>query len=308
MFIGCLYIVLGGVILYFAGDFLVKGAGSFAIRKGISQFLVGLTIVALGTSAPEFFVSFIAALKGSSSISIGNIIGSNIANTSLVLGAALLIFEKKKKLSVNISEVMFFILASFLLFLFSFLGHIGRVEGVLFIILLASCLCLSFIKHSKIISTEDFGVIKNKKLEILFITLGIIGLPLGAKIFVEGGVLFARTIGISELLIGATIMALGTSLPELATSIVAAIKKNPGMSIGNVVGSNIFNIAGVMGIIGIIHPISVDKNVLTLDLPIMCILSILTYLFITRKSIKHIYGLILLLIYVFYIICNIYRG
>lgn len=308
MFIGCLYIVLGGVILYFSGDFLVRGGSSFAIRKGMSQFLVGLTIVALGTSAPEFFVSFIAALKGSSDISIGNIVGSNIANTSLVLGAALLIFEKRKKLNINLSELMFFILASFLLFLFSFFGKIGRVEGVLFIVLLISCVCLSFVEHFKIGSTEDFGIIKNKKLEVFLIVLGIAGLPLGAKIFVGGGVLFARAIGISELLIGATIMALGTSLPELATSLIAAFKKNPGMSIGNVIGSNIFNIAGVMGIIGIIHPINISKNVLTLDLPVMCLLSILTYLFITRKSVKHIYGVILLLIYVFYIICNIYRG
>lgn len=305
MFLGIVYLLVGGVFLYFSGDSLVKGASSLAIRFKLSQFFIGLTIVALGTSAPEFFVSFISALNGYNDISFGNVVGSNIVNIGLVLGIAFLIFEKNKYLNINKRDLYFLLLSSFLVLITAFLGVISRFFGFIFIFIF-TIFIINALRKSKVASDEITTL--NRLKEITYILLGIIGLPIGSNIFVKGGVLFASSIGVSEALIAVTIMAFGTSLPELATSIISSIKKNHGISVGNVIGSNIFNAFGVLGFVSIFKPIKISGIFLNLELPFLIIFSFLTYFFVTRKNTRHFFGGILIVLYIIYVGLVLYRS
>jgi cation:H+ antiporter len=305
MFLGIVYLLVGGVFLYFSGDLLVKGASSLAIRFKLSQFFIGLTIVALGTSAPEFFVSFISALNGYNDISFGNVIGSNIVNIGLVLGIAFLIFEKNKYLNINKRDLYFLLLSTFLILITAFLGVVSRFFGFIFV-LIFTIFIINALRKSKVAS-DEITTLKRWK-EVCFITLGIIGLPIGSNIFVKGGVLFASSIGVSEALIAVTIMAFGTSLPELATSIISSIKKNHGISVGNVIVSNIFNAFGVLGVVSIFKPIKISGVFLNLELPFLIIFSFLTYFFVTRKNTRHFFGGILIVLYIIYVGLVLYRS
>ena len=298
-------ILLGCVVLYFSSEILVKGASSTANKLKLSQFFTGLTIVAFATSAPEFFVSLISTINGHPDISFGNIIGSNIANIGLVLGSAYLIFEKNKFLNISIRDLVFLILSSAFLLVAVLLGYIHRTFAIILLVTFVVFVYNAF-KKSK--TTSSNTPVLSWWKDIMFIILGAVGLPLGANIFIKGGIMFATAIGLSEVFIGVTIMALGTSLPELATSIVASIKKNHGISIGNIIGSNIFNVFAVLGLVGLIHPIKVSPGFLSMDIPFLVVLSFLTCLFVSRKNTRHYFGGIIIATYIMYIVLVLYRG
>jgi cation:H+ antiporter len=300
-----LLIILGALVLYFSSETLVKGASSLATKFNLSQFFIGLTVVAFATSAPEFFVSLLSSIKGRGDISFGNIIGSNIANIGLVLATAYIVLEKNQFLKLNKRDYIFLSLSSIFLFIPTFYGSVSRFLGILllstFILFLYSA-----IKKSKTTPSKEETLAYWK--EILFILIGSIGLPLGANILIKGGVLFATIIGLSDVFIGVTIMAVGTSLPELAASLVASMKKNHGISVGNIIGSNIFNVFAVLGLVGVINPYNVHKGFLSLDIPVLFVLTILTCLFVSRKNTKHYFGAIMLAVYIFYIFIVLSRG
>jgi len=256
--------VLGGlVLLYFGATFLIKGAVSVAMRAGVSVLVVGLTVVAYGTSMPEMVVSTMASFKDAGDIAIGNVVGSNIFNIAVILGISALISPMHVNLKVLRFDTPVMLGVAFLFLLIFADYRISRLEGVLLFALAAAYTVFNIVKSRKEEKrAEELGIepiiVKSPRsvfLDIGFILLGIGVLILGSNFLVTGATALAKVFGASEAFIGLTIVAAGTSLPELATSLVAAVKKQSDIAIGNVVGSNIFNILAILGISGIIHPI-----------------------------------------------------
>ena len=303
-----LLFILGIAFLYFGGEGLVKGSSRLARSLGINPIVIGLTIVAFGTSAPEFVVSIIAALRGSSDLVIGNIVGSNISNIGLILAISALISPLVVQMRLLRVEVPIMIILSTVLYLIAFNLIIGLFEGILIFLCLSTFLIYSSInalKESKIVASEyqeflgtDNSFFKNS----LFILLGLIALIIGARLVVNSSILMAKEMGIGELVVGITAVAIGTSLPELSTSIVAAYRKEHDIVVGNIIGSNIFNI-GILGFVSIIHPINVNSGVLKYELPVM-ILFALSVIPIMRTGFKisRLEGIVLLLFYLLFII------
>lgn len=269
------YVIIGIIVLMVAGDMLVKGAVSLALKLKISPTIIGLTIVAFGTSAPELMVSIQAALSGSPDLALGNVVGSNIANTLLIIGLPALIATPiftEKSIAKNYIWMM---VASFILWGLAYSGDISRLAGLGLFLIILSLIYYNFRTQKKDdspiaqeIEEEGDAKLENWKVT-LFLLIGIIGLPIGAQILIIGASDLARSFGISEAAIGLTIVAFGTSLPELAASIAAAFRKQTEMAIANVIGSNQFNILTILGITTMIHPISVSPNFYQLDIPIM---------------------------------------
>lgn len=261
------YIQLAGglLLLILSANYLVKGGENLALRLGMSPLVVGMTVIAFGTSAPEFIVSLSAAVKGNPQIALGNVIGSNIANVGLILGITALIFPiPVNKASIK-SDGPLMLIASLLFILVSANGSIGRWEGAVgFGILLAytTRMIRTSIRHTRAAPAvnEVPAVLPTMKplKAVLFIVASSFGLAYGANLLIDGASALAVTFGISQKVIGITIVAFGTSLPELAASVVAAFKKQTDISIGNIIGSNLFNILGVIGLSSLIHPIRVD--------------------------------------------------
>jgi len=304
------------VILTKGADMLVNGSADLARYFKIAPILVGLTIVAFGTSLPEFIVSLFAVLSGSADLSIGNIIGSNIANIGLVIGISALFVPLVIKSTTLMYEFPFMMVASFLFLLLandSYLFNqnsffIGRIDGIILLIIFS--LFLFYIYHS--IKKQRKSEVKEYAKEYvhknplwknsLLIILGIVMLIGGGKLFVTSASQLARAWGLSEAFIGVTIVALGTSIPELFTSVVAAYKKEASIAIGNIIGSNIFNILMVLGVIGLIKPIAVSQSLLFFDGMIMVGITLLFLLFATMgQNLKRWQGVVLLLSYVSYI-------
>lgn len=304
-----LLFLAGLIALYFGADWLVKGASRLAISLNIQPVVVGLTVVAFGTSMPEFVVSFIGALKGLPDIALGNIVGSNIANIGLILGLSAIIFPLSVHMKLVSFETPFMILASALLFVVSIDGAISRVDSILF-----AAIFTAYIVYTIRASKKEAAEVKKEYREflqkrdsiakdIVFIIAGLAVLIAGAEMLVRSAVSLARAIGISELIIGMTIVAVGTSLPELATSTVAAFKKEPDISIGNIVGSNIFNILFILGITGTIRPVGVNPEALKLHMPVMIFIALALFIFMkTGGTISRRKGAALLLMYAGYII------
>jgi len=299
------FILAGGVLLYLGGNWLVVGSSSFALRHGVSKLVVGLTIVAFGTSAPELFISSIAAIRGSSSIAIGNIIGSNIANIGLILGCAALIFPPRVQNSTIKFQIPFAISITVIFILLTLNGTLGRIDAIvlLFCFGLFTWYCLKYAGQDAFVDEGLSEPIDNRGKEIIFILLGLAFLAGGSDLFVRGAIRFARYIGVSEFFIGLSLVALGTSLPELATSIAAALKKESEIVVGNVIGSCIFNILLVLGIVGLIHPVSGPDISIWLDYGVMLILTVLLLpMLFTGRRLSRIEGLFLLAIYAGYIV------
>lgn len=263
------WLLVSLVILYFSAEGLVSGASSLAKRIGISPLVIGLTIVSVGTSAPELVVSVKAALNGQSALSIGNVLGSNFFNIGIILGLSALIYPLAVKRQLLKLDVPVMILAALLFFLFFLDSIISRIEALIFIVMFVSyTVYLLISSKKKNIKTQDSDSEKEMHLEeeirlnkhwtldILLIGVGLLGLVYGSDLLVENAVIIAARLGMSEAMIGLTIVAAGTSMPELATSVVAAVKKRADIAIGNVVGSNIFNILLILGVAGLIQPIS----------------------------------------------------
>ncbi|MFD2033177.1 calcium/sodium antiporter [Belliella marina] len=265
-----LILILGLAILLAGGKFLVDGASSIASKLGLSAGLIGLTVVAFGTSAPELLVSVNAALKGTSDISIGNVIGSNIANITLVLGISAVIFPIALNKSVLKLDYFFTLASSILFFILAYNQVISRTEGVVFVILLVVVNLYIFKKLKGTepeISEEDAELLKKKSSikAVGLIILGVLGLYFGSDLFVDSAVEISRQFGVSERIIGITVIAIGTSLPELTTSIIAAVNKKTDIAIGNILGSNIMNVLGIIGITALVQPIQVSEQFLHQD-------------------------------------------
>ena len=307
-----LLLILGLFLLTKGADLVIEGSINAAKRFNVSTLLIGLTIIALGTSLPELVASVQAVLNNAPGLALGNIIGSNIANILLILGAGSIV-------SPIIIKKEQFKLDSYFLFLstlfFSILIYFNLLEykyGYLMIGLLISFLIIDYLRAKKFgeekISLVDMSELENKKLSstsniFLKIIIGLFILIFGAEILISNAIKIAKTLEVSEEIIGLTMVAIGTSLPELATIIAAAKKQETDLIIGNVVGSNIFNILGVIGVTSIITNIPVSNNIIKFDLWIMITVTAIFIFFIFNINyIKRITGLILLILYIFYII------
>ncbi|MCS6192813.1 calcium/sodium antiporter [Shewanella baltica] len=251
-----LSIIGGFIILTLGAEALVRGASAIALRLGITPLIIGLTIVAFGTSAPELAVSVKSALAGNSGIALGNVIGSNIANIGLILAITALIRPIQVQSQVVKRDIPLMILASMLFWGLLLDGELSLIDGVVLLSLLVGYLTFSYIssKNSKNEEEIEAGP-NNPLLSGLFILVGISMLVGGGILFVNGAVDLAKTFGVSEVIIGLTIVAIGTSMPELVTSVIAALKGQSDIAIGNVVGSNLFNILGILGVTAIVHPV-----------------------------------------------------
>lgn len=272
MIVDILLIAAGLVLLVFGGDLLVKGAVNLSLRLGVAPVIVGLTVVAFGTSAPELLVSLSAALSGSTDIALGNVIGSNIANVLIILGASALVSTIITKGHDDLLESGFMMIGvSLLLILLSFTGEIGWVKGIILLLVFAAVLWRQIRtarkqRPEKIEGAEPGA--SSKKIAFWLIA-GLIALPVGAHILVLGATDIARLLGISEAVIGLTLVAIGTSLPEMAASVASAVRGRADLALGNVIGSNIFNILSILGITALLAPLPVPQQMLHLDLWVM---------------------------------------
>lgn len=284
MIVDLLLVLAGLALLVLGGDNLVKGAVNLSLRLGVTPTVVGLTVVAFGTSAPELIVSLSAALKGSTDIAMGNVVGSNIANVLVILGAcAALTGIPTKGLDLKESWVMM-MAASVVLVVMAISGPIGRIDGVLLLVMLGLVLWRQLSTASADASDAPEGAdtsASGKKIA-LWLGIGLIALPVGAQMLVTGATDIARIFGISEAVIGLTLVAVGTSLPELAASIASARAGRADMALGNVVGSNLFNILAILGITAIIKPLPIPPQMLQLDLWVMLVASALLWPFLFR--------------------------
>jgi len=303
--------IIGLVLLYFGAEWLVTGASSGAMRFGIPPLIIGLTVVAFGTSAPELLVSLLALYDGKAGISIGNIIGSNIANIALILGCAALVrpIEVSKEAVKRDYPIMF--AASLLLVVLSYDGAVSRIDGTIMSLGMILYLVYSF-RRAKLtpggedeIPEELADIDPNANpmwLDLVKVGIGVIGLAGGAYLLVENAIFIAKEFDIPDLVIGITIVAIGTSLPELATSLVAAYRGESDISVGNVIGSNVFNVLMVLGVVSLIKPIEISQTGdLHIDLAVMLGISIIIWpVMRTGLRISRIEGAIMLIGYVGY--------
>ena len=309
MGINILQFSLGTILLYFGADYLILGSKSIASKFKIPPIVVGITLVAFGTSLPELIVSIIAILKGESGIVIGNVVGSNIANIGLVLGVTAIltpIVFSFKKISF---DLYFLIVITFLPLLFIYLGELVLWQGICFLLLLGGyCWHLLNEDHEfdENLSDENLSDGLTISLKIIF---GIIGLGFGAHIFVLGAKGIAIALGVSSLVIGMSMVALGTSLPELAASLAAAKHNEKDFVIGNIIGSNIMNIIAVLGFTLLIHPISVEFTEVFMHGIFMVTLTLgLFFILKFRGGITKSSAGILLLIYIIFLYFNFQQG
>ncbi|WP_019537760.1 calcium/sodium antiporter [Proteiniphilum acetatigenes] len=284
------WLLVSLVILYFGAEGLVSGASSLAKRIGISPLVIGLTIVSIGTSAPELVVSVKAAMNGQSALSIGNVLGSNFFNIGIILGLSALIYPLAVKRQLLKLDVPVMVLVSVLFFLLFLDSRISGIEALVFILLFVSYTGYLLISSKKKTheakdrgEEDEIRLSKHWMLDVLFIGVGLAGLVYGSDLLVENAVIIAGRLGMSEAMIGLTIVAAGTSMPELATSVVAAIKKRADIAIGNVVGSNIFNILFILGVAGLIQPIS-TSDINYVDSLFVIGISLLLWLFMKMST------------------------
>ncbi|MHC1604365.1 MAG: calcium/sodium antiporter [Candidatus Methanofastidiosia archaeon] len=319
MFMEIILVALGFVLLVKGADFLIRGASSIATRLGVSSFVIGLTIVAFGTSMPEFGVNFASALKGTTDIAFGNIIGSNMANILLIVGVTSIILPLKINSSAKVRDIPYALVSAIILlilvndkFMFGASHNgIGMWDGIILVAFFFYFLYFVLRSSRDNVSEEGFSSIPMEIWKAsLFIIGGIAGLYLGGDLIVDNAVKIAKSLYISDILISSTLVAFGTSLPELATSLVAAFKKNSDLAIGNIVGSNIFNILWVLGVTSIIRfiPLSAFLNI-DIFLVILATLLLLFFSYAGKKNvISRWEGVVMLLFYICYIVMLVTRG
>jgi len=314
MFLDLILLIVGFIVLIKSADILVDGASALAQKFAIPQIVIGLTIVAFGTSAPELVVNIISSLKNHSELCFGNILGSNIMNTLVILGAAALIMPLGVKKNTIIKEIPFLLIAGIITFVmvnnFGFKGsYLSRIDAIILFGMFVYFLYYAFFILKDV---EEFQHEIHKyslAVSIALVVAGILGLFIGGKLVVTKAVNIAHFFKISEKLIGLTVVALGTSLPELVTSIMAVIKKKPDIAVGNVIGSNIFNMLMVLGISGMINPISYDVS-LNKDFIFLIVITLILFLtlFVGKKrKIGRLQGGLFLLGYLGYLILIIIR-
>lgn len=321
MVLPIILMIFGLVVLLFGGEMFVRGSASIAKRLKVPAIVIGLTIVAFGTSAPELLVNIFSAIKGSSDIALGNVLGSNIVNILLVLGVASVIRPMVIKENTAWKEIPFVILCVIVLFLLANDYLIGdgtanaltRADGMILVSFFVIFLYYTY-SLSKVAGEHENVTSYSWPISIILVLVGIGGLSLGGKLLVDNGIILARLAGLSELFIGLTITAVGTSLPELVTSAIAAKKGHVDLAVGNVVGSNIFNILWVLGITPVISPIHIQAAINT-DILVTLGVSILLFVAmfnggtkIHKHKLGRAEGIFFIIIYIVYIGFVISRG
>jgi cation:H+ antiporter len=303
-----LFLILGLLILFISGRYLVESSVAIARRLKVPAMIIGLTVVALGTSAPELLVSLQAALSGFPEIAMGNVVGSNISNILLVLAITALVYSIPVPASSVRLDWPVMMAVSLILFFFSMDGLISQFEGIIFILLLAAYLAFAVIQARKNPpepdQAEDAPPVMKSWLAIPVFLLSCAGLALGADLLVDNAALIAEKLGISQRVISVTMVAVGTSIPELATSVIAALKKQTEIAVGNIIGSNIMNILAVLGITSAMGGIRVDRAIAHFDIPWMLAVSlILLFMMLpaARSRITRWEGVIMIVIYLLYI-------
>jgi len=300
-------IAAGLVLLCLGGDWLVRGASALAARMGVSALTIGLTVVAFGTSAPELVVSLDAALSGANDISVGNVVGSNIANVALILGLAVLLRPTVVAARVVRVDAPWMVLVSLALLLALATGGVSRLEGGLLLLGLAGYVAITFRegrREAPPIQDELAAaapvVEAGASGSALRVALGLALLVGGGHLLVAGAVEVSTRLGVSHAAIGLTVVAVGTSLPELATSVIASLRGQGDIAVGNVVGSNLFNILGIMGITAVIHPL-VRGGITGLDLGLMVALAgVLALAIAFRPRLGRLEGIVLVAVWVAY--------
>ena len=319
MVLNILLCMVGFALLYYGAEWLVKGSSSLARNLGVKPIVIGLTVVAFGTSAPELVVSLISSVQGKSMIAVGNVVGSNICNIGLVLGMAAIFQPIICDRSVIRRDIPIMLGISLYLLLLSMDSQIGRFEGAT---LFGGIILYTLFNYrmamkdgdnpdggsaTLAVELEGVGYIASRKRQIVMIVVGIVGVVFGAQMVVSSAVKIMTILGVSEKFIGLTVVAFGTSLPELATSVVAALRKEMDISIGNLVGSNVFNIMSVLGVAAMLRPIPIPggfiESGLIVDYLVMMGTSFLPWLLIRRRNtLSRPGGLLLLACYVGYIV------
>lgn len=307
MIVDSLYILVGLGLLVLGGEYLVRGAVALALRLGIAPVVVGLTVVAFGTSAPEMIVSVSAAIGGQPGIALGNVIGSNIANVLVILGATAVIAPVLSNDDELKKSWTYAVAASVLLIALCLLGPLGWWHGAIMLAGLALTLYfqISRARQGQMqaeVAEIERGVTPPRKI-IMWLILGLVALPIGANLLVSGASEIARGFGISDAVIGLTLVAVGTSLPEFAASVTAALRGRADMALGNVIGSNLFNILAIMGITSLFGPLVVPEQMLRFDLWLMLATTLLVGPFLFRHiAIGRVVGAVFVAIYAAYTI------
>lgn len=309
-----LFCFAGFILLYFSAEWLVKGSSSLARNLGITPIVIGLTVVAFGTSAPELVVSLISALDGRSMMAVGNVIGSNICNIALVLGLSAVFQPITCSVDVVKREIPVMMGISLFLLLLSWNSIIGRVEGA---VLFGGVIAYTMMNYKIAIKQrnknngditnyaaelDEIGIVSKRSSQIILIIIGIAGVAGGARIIVYCAEKIMESLGVGEKFISLTLLAFGTSLPELTTSVVAAIRKEMDISIGNLIGSNVFNILSVLGVVSLVSPIIIPggfiESGLIIDYLVMMFTSFLPFIMMRKThTISRFNGIILLLCY-----------
>lgn len=310
--------LLGLGVLYLGAEWLVKGAASLALRYGIRPMVVGITVVALGTSMPEFVVNFFAALSGEDSLALGNIIGSNICNIGLILGVSSLVLPLAVAQGTLKKEytIMMLVLVGF--YLVSLDGVISQIDGLILVgglVAFLVFLILDARRHARrsalkeeeeireVTDVEEEDIVASSWKKALLVLGGIVMLALGARLMVYAAVNIAEALGVAPIVIGLTVVAIGTSLPELAASVVSALNREVDISVGNVLGSNLLNVLFVIGTIALVRPLQVDAQSLSIHFPVMLAFgALLLPLAWTQYRITRFEGALLLVGFVGYIV------
>ncbi len=288
------FILLGGIALWLGANGLVDSATRLAKRLGLSDLVIGLTIVAIGTSAPEFAVTLTAAIDGKSAVSLGNIVGSNIFNISIILGGVALFGSIQTERQLVYRDTPVLLLASLILIGFTYDNLISRWEGALFAVALSLYVYQTLKNAQQCDKTEEIESRQWKLTDGIKLTGGLVSVIIGAQLLVDNAVAIAQHFGLSEWLIGVTIVAIGTSLPELATSAAAAVRGNLSLSAGNLVGSDLFNVLGVIGITALINPLATNSES-RFDLALMSAnIAIVLLFFRTGWRLRSLEGIVLI--------------
>ena len=296
-------IIIGVTLVLFGADKLTEGASALARRMNVPEMVIGLTVVAAGTSAPELFVSMVSALKDTPDMAVGNVVGSNIMNSMLIVGCAAMVAPMIISRNTVRKDIPFAIGASVLLTLLSLDHTLGRIDGIVLLMGFVAFMVYTLVQaRSKAEETEADRKDRSIWLSALFVAGGLTGLVLGSNLFVDAASDVAYSLGISEGVVGLTVVAGGTSLPELATSVVAARKGQSAIAIGNVIGSNVFNILLILGLTATVSPLQIE-GITTIDMAVMLISVALVWLFSrTRYTVERWEGAVLVGGYLVYLV------
>lgn len=311
MLLDIIFIVVGVAMVLYGADRLTEGASALARRMNVPEIIIGLTIVAAGTSAPELFVSMMSALKGTPDLAVGNVVGSNTMNAMLIVGCAAMVAPMTISRSTVKKDIPFSVGASVLLMLLALNSFLGRWDGVILLIGFAAFMTYTLLRAKKgqaEAQTEQTGAKQqNPWLSVLFVVVGLALLVGGSNLFVDSASSVATQLGISEGVIGLTVVAGGTSLPELATSVVAARKGQSAIAIGNVIGSNVFNILMILGLTATISPLAI-VGITTVDMAVMFLSVALVWMFsFTRFTVERWEGALLVVGYLAYLSWLLYN-